>query len=515
MLVTYNYDGHLSFEVFVVRASLGKKLLLYTGGIVAFLLMVTFMILERNQAQAWEDYLFNQSLSFARLATPELLKRFRGSFPPDEPADIADMHEFLGLNRDLVQFSLVSASGRRLYVSNVFENFPGLNLQGFDSEDLFSRLAAERTTMVTHKLPGGSRLLDLIEPAFGPTGQRVVSVRYLISYDSIDARMRETRRHFVLIAIAALLGCLAMVSLISRRIIRPIASLTDGARSLARGELETRIAVESRDELGTLAQAFNDMAENLAVNRAELTRKNEALSTANEHMKSMQEQLLRSERLAAIGQLAASVSHEIDNPVGIILGNAELLLEDLDDNDPMRDDVAAIIEECRRCKRITGGLLGFARSQEGHLDRVELNHLVGETVASLRPQKLFKDLDLTTDTSADELNVTGDADQLRQVLINVLLNAAQALQGKGRLVVSLAKQSGHAHIYVDDSGPGIPVADREKVFQPFFSTKAHDEGTGLGLPLCRKLVEAQGGEIYASQAPLGGARLFVSLPLSD
>lgn len=498
-----------------MRTSLGKKLLLYTGSILALLLMVTFMVLERNQAQAWEDYLLSQSLSFARLATPELLKRFRGSFPPDEPAEIAGMHEFLALNRDLVQFSLVSASGRRLYLSQQFESFPDLDLQALDSQDLTPRLAAERTTLVTHKLPGGRRLLDLIEPAFGPTGQQVVSLRYLISYDSIDARMLETRGHFVLIALAALCSSLVMISLVARRIARPIASLTDGARSLARGDLETRIAVESRDELGTLAQAFNDMAASLAQNRAELTRKNQALSSANEHMQSMQEQLLRSERLAAIGQLAAGVSHEIDNPVGIILGHAELLLEDLPSDDPLREDVAAIIEECRRCKRITGGLLGFARSPAGHRERVDLQHLITDTVASLRPQKLFKSLDLQTLCPPGPLYITGDADQLRQVMINLLLNAAQALQGPGHLVVALAEVSGQAVIHVDDDGPGIADADLERVFQPFYSTKAHGEGTGLGLPLCRKLVESQGGAISAHRAPLGGARLTVVLPLAQ
>lgn len=497
-----------------MRVSLGKKLLLYVGGIVAVLLVVTFMVLERNQAQAWEDYLFSQSLSFSRLATPELLKRFRGSFPPDEPSDIADMHEFLGLNRDLVQFSLVSSTGRRLYVSNAFERFPDLDLRSFEEDDISTRLAAERTTMLTHKLPDGRRLLDLVEPAFGPTGQQVVSVRYLISYDSIDARTLEARSYFVMIALAALLGCLVMVSLVARRITRPIAKLTDGARSLTRGELETRIDVASRDELGTLAQAFNDMAESLAANRAELTRKNEALSTANEDMQSMQAQLLRSERLAAIGQLAAGVSHEIDNPVGIILGHAELLLDDLEAEDPLREDVAAIIDECRRCKRITGGLLGFARSPEGYRERVELKHLVEEALASLRPQKLFKNLDLKVSASGEELYVTGDADQLRQVMINLLLNAAQALQGNGCIETTLERESSCAKIYIDDSGPGIATDDLERVFQPFFSTKAHGEGTGLGLPLCRKLIEAQEGEISVQKSLLGGARFTVSLPLS-
>ena len=498
-----------------MRTSLGKKLQIYTGGIVALLLLVALLVLERNQAQAWEDYLFNQSLSFARLATPELLKRFRGAFPPDEPSEIAGMHEFLGLNRDLVQFSLVSATGKRLYLSAIFDDFRDIDLQSFDREDLTVRLAAERTTLQTRRLPDGRRLLDLVEPAFGPTGQRVISVRYLISYDSIDARRRETRRNFVIIAIAALGCCLVMVGLVARRITQPIERLTDGARSLARGDLETRIDAPSRDEIGTLAQAFNDMAESLALNRSELTSKNEALSRANEHLQAMQEQLLRSERLAAIGQLAAGVSHEIDNPVGIILGHAELLLEDLEAGSPLRDDVAAIIDECRRCKRITGGLLGFARTAESHRDRVDLCQLVRETVASLRPQKLFKDLLLTLSLPADVLRVTGDADQLRQVLINVLLNAAQAMQGEGRLAVALTERSGRALVEVEDSGPGIPEADRERIFLPFFSTKPQGEGTGLGLPLCRKLVEAHEGEILAFASPLGGARLTIMLPIAD
>jgi signal transduction histidine kinase len=490
---------------------LGKKLLLYTSSIVVLLLLVTFMLLERSQAQAWEDFLFNQSLSFARLATPELLKRFRGSFPPDEPADIADMHEFLGLNRDLVRFSLISTSGRRLYRSTVFEDFPGVDLRQVDAADLRGRLAAKRTTMVTYHLADGRRLLDLLEPAFGPTGEQVVSVRYLISYDSIDARMRASRRNFLMVALAALIACVVMVSLIARRITQPIVDLTGGARALARGDLETRLVVKSRDELGSLAQAFNDMAASLSGSRAELTRKNEALSKANEHLQTMQEQLLRSERLAAIGQLAAGVSHEIDNPVGIILGHAELLLEDLPADDPLREDVAAIIEECRRCKRITGGLLGFARSAQGCFDRIEVAPLVRETVDSLRPQKLFKQLDITLAIDGPSRWVTADADQLRQVLINLALNAAQAMNGRGRLQFVLGDREGSVELHVDDDGPGIPTADREKVFQPFFSTKARGEGTGLGLPLCRKLIEAQGGEIVASISPLGGARLTVSL----
>ena len=504
-----------------MRIGLGRKLFLATGGIVVLLLLATFAVLERNQAQAWEDHLFSQSLSFARLATPELLKRFRGSFPPDEPAEISNMHEFLALNRELAQFSLISVTGRRLYLSQTFPSYAQLQLQPFNDEDLNARLSAERTVMITRHLPDGRRLLDLIEPAFGPTGQRIVSVRYLISYDAVDARLSEARRVFLSIALIAVCACLLMVSLVARRITRPVEKLTDGARTLAQGDLSVQIETADGDEIGALAKAFNDMAQSLALSRDQLTGKNQDLSQANyeisqanQEMQMMQQQLLRSERLAAIGQLAAGVSHEIDNPVGIILGHAELLLEDLAEGDPRRDDVRAIIEECRRCKRITGGLLGFARSSEGVHEQIDFTALIEEALLSLKPQKLFKFISLETSFPQQEIAVVGDADQLRQILINLMLNAAQALGGEGVLSLKLTAEEERAILTVEDNGPGIAVEDRENIFQPFFSTKPPGEGTGLGLPLCRKIIEAHGGEISATESNLGGALMRVVLPMA-
>jgi signal transduction histidine kinase len=504
-------------EFSLMPTTLSRKLLLYIGSMVIALLAITFLVMERNQAQSWEDHLYSQSLSFARLATPELLKRFRGSFPPDEPVEISDMYDFLGLNRDLMQFSLIANSGRRLYVSAVFPAFQTRinELEGFTGDDLAERLDSGRVTMVTRRLPSGRRLLDLLEPAYSPAGQQVLSVRYLISYDSVDSRMTEVRRHFMLVALVAVGGCLVVVGYIARRMARPIEDLTDGARALAKGNLGIRIPLRTRDELGTLAQAFNDMAHSLSRSQAELKAKNQALSQAYQDLSSMQQQLLRSERLAAIGQLAAGVSHEIDNPVGIILGYAELLHADMEENDPRRDDLKAIIDECRRCKRITGGLLGFARPTAGSRDLINFNHLIEETVLSLKPQRLFKELDLHLDLPDDPLTLQGDPDQLRQVLINVLLNAAQAISGSGTVCIRLNAKDDRAVLSVDDNGPGVSSEDFEAVFEPFFSTKAHGEGTGLGLAVCRKLINDHGGDIHITASPLGGARLTIVLPISS
>lgn len=495
-----------------MRTTLSRKLLFYTGSIVVVLLLAAFLILERSQAQAWNDYLYTQSLAFSRLATPELLKRFRGVFPPETPAEVSAMAESLALNRDLVQFSLVSPSGRRLYQSPPFPSFASLDLQLFTDEDLAGRVASGRGSVRTRSLPDGRRLLDLLEPAFGPSGQQVLAVRYLISYDSVDARVAAFRRQFLATAGAAVLLCILLVGLATRRVMGPIHSLTSGARAIAGGDLATRIPPAGHDEIGTLAQAFNDMAVSLSRSQEELTGKNQELSRANDELRQMQEQLLRSERLAAIGQLAAGVSHEIDNPVGIILGLAELLLEETPEGDPRRDDLLAIVEECRRCKRITGGLLGFARPVEPHHDLVDLGRLISATVESLRPQKLFRDLGMDLALPAHTVAVAGDADQLRQVLVNLLLNAAQALAGEGRLAIALSVVGSRAELIIDDDGPGIPPSEREHIFQPFVTTKAPGVGTGLGLALCRKLVEAHGGTIAAEASPSGGARLLVTLP---
>ena len=497
-----------------MKTTLSRKLLFYTGSIIVVLLSAAFLILERSQTQAWTDYLYTQSLAFTRLATPELLKRFRGAFPPGNSEESSDMVEALALNRDLVQFSLISPSGRRLYQSPPFPPFTDLDLHRVADEDLADRVASGRSSVRTHELPGGRRILDLLEPAYGPSGQQVLSVRYLVSYDSVDARVAAFRLQFLTTAGAALLLCILFVGLAARRIMGPIKSLTGGARAIADGHLDTRIPPAGHDEIGTLAEAFNEMAASLAHSQQELTGKNRELLQANDDLHQMQEQLLRSERLAAIGQLAAGVSHEIDNPVGIILGLAELLLEETPDDDPRRDDLLAIIEECRRCKRITGGLLGFARPVEAHWDRIDIGRLVGDTIDSLRPQKLFRDLVIELRLPAQQAEVTGDPDQLRQVLVNLLLNSAQAMKDRGRLAIALERQDGQIELVIDDDGPGIPAEDLERIFQPFVTTKAPGEGTGLGLALCRKLIEAHGGTISADASPLGGARLRVRLSIA-
>lgn len=495
-----------------MKVTLGTKLFYYTGVILVSVLLITFFFLVRGQSRQWEEHLRAQSLSFARFATPEILKQFRGAFPPRDDASLAYVYDFLGFNRDLARFSLYSPNGRVLFESPLFPDYIDLVLSE-DTVELNDRLKVPRTTVRTVSLADDSRLLDLMTPAFGPTGEQVLSVRYFISYDSVDRRQGEMRQQFFRIGLLALAASLILAAFISRRVTRPLVELIDAVRAIGRGELETRTSVQGSDEIAVLASSFNDMSANLDASRNALTEKNQALQGANNELRQVQAQLIRSERLAAIGQLATGVSHEIDNPVGIILGYAELILDDCPADDPRREDLLAIIEECRRCKRITGGLLGFARSGSGIRDTVDLDRLCRETIVSLSPQRLFKEIVIDYARPESMLAVTGDGDQLRQIMINLMLNAAQAMQGKGKLAVRLEREDDSAVISVIDNGPGVPPEQAVTIFEPFYSTKERDEGTGLGLSLCRKLAEDHGGDLNLDATYLRGACFRLRLPL--
>ena len=500
-----------------MTASLGKRFFLYTGVTLIIVLLLAFAALERNQSQQWEEFLHSQSLSFARFSTPEILKQFRGSFPPPDESNLSYVYDFLSFNRDLIHFAIYSPSGRRLFVSPQFPDFIDMVLPEKLSTTPDRRLNIPRATVQIEQIDDGRRVLDIIIPAFGPTGEQILSVRYLVSFDSVDRRLIEMRSQFLKIGAFALLIATLLAAVVARRISRPLSDLAEGARSIGKGAFATRITIDRSDEIGALARAFNEMAENISLNREELTEKNMALHSANEELKQIQSQLIRSESLAAIGQLAAGVSHEIDNPIGIILGYAELLMEDIGDDVRSRADLQAIIDECHRCRRITGGLLGFARSHSESLESVDLLSLIISTVDSLRPQKLFRyvEFDLNGFDSLSSITVIGDSDRLRQVLVNLLLNAAQSMQGHGTISLLLELQPEKMSLLVTDSGPGVEEALAEIIFEPFFSTKASGEGTGLGLSLCRRLLEDHKGQLSLESSTGPGASFRLVLPLEE
>lgn len=324
-----------------------------------------------------------------------------------------------------------------------------------------------------------------------------------------EADERATSLAVIISATGALIISLLMLWM-SQLTLKPIRQLREGARRIAAGDYHERVRVRSDDEIGQLAVEFNTMAESLMKRDAELERQ--------------REELLRADRLAVIGKLAAQITHEVRNPLSSIGLNAELLeeeLEDLPTTGDARVSLGAIIREVQRLKSITEEYLHFARLPRPDLAAVDVGALLGQFLTFLSHEVAEAGITLASRGVTPSLDggpppVRADADQLRQALLNIARNAIEALRSAPeprRLEVSLEpRRGGGVRIAITDNGAGIDAAVRERIFEPFVTGKSH--GTGLGLALTREIVVEHGGTIDAISpvADGRGASFVIELP---
>ncbi len=238
--------------------------------------------------------------------------------------------------------------------------------------------------------------------------------------------------------------------------------------------------------------------------------------------RAMQSQLIHSEKMAAIGQLVSGVAHELNNPLTSIAGLAELLIQPgmLPDPAPAREHLRVIHAQAERAGRIVRNLLTFARKGAQDRSPVDLNDVVSRTALLIVYDLQQRQIDLVRELSPEPVVVLGDRQEFQQVLLNLIMNAAQAMTGlepghPRRLALATAREGGEALLKVTDTGPGVPPAQVAQLFTPFFTTKVPGQGTGLGLSLSYGMVEAHGGRITYEPARGGGAEFTVRLPLHD
>ncbi len=227
----------------------------------------------------------------------------------------------------------------------------------------------------------------------------------------------------------------------------------------------------------------------------------------------LQRELIQSERHAAVGKLAAGVAHEINNPLTGILTFAEDLLEEATEGDPVREDLAIIVRETLRCRNIVRELLDFSRRSRPKRHTMSLQPVVDRSLALVRNQASFHDIDFVLDMDDPSLQVKMDPNQIQQVVLNLIINARDAMGGKGEIKVRIREQpgTGGAVVEIVDNGCGIPSENLEKVFEPFFSTKG-THGLGLGLAAVRSIVDQHDGEIFVESEEGKGAAFRICLP---
>lgn len=302
---------------------------------------------------------------------------------------------------------------------------------------------------------------------------------------------------------------------ISRRITRPLSDLTAAAEAFAGGDLTRRVRADRSDEVGRLADAFNAMADQVQAGYSRLDSGIKArtaeLEQAMVQLHDTQEQLVRREKLAMLGQLASGVGHELRNPLGVMT-NAVYYLEMVQPDAPpdVQEYLGMLRAQIGLAEKIVGDLLDFSRVRPPRRDSA----VVAEIVAAQQARLTVRSgVSLTVDVPVDLPRVSVDVTQIGQILFNLLVNASQALEGRGGAIrVTATASETHVRLHVDDDGPGVPADLRGKIFEPLFTTKAR--GIGLGLAVSRSLAEANDGTLELDDTA-AGARFTLGLPRDD
>lgn len=333
-----------------------------------------------------------------------------------------------------------------------------------------------------------------------------------MSFQQTQMQLEEMERSaYWTVLIAALVLAAGGVFLMVRLVDRPIASLMHAMAKVEGGNLETRAAITTQDELGALAESFNAMVEKLKAARQEIETYH-------------QQRLDRAERLASLGELAASLAHEIKNPLAGIAGAIQVMAEELPDDNPRKEIMQEVLTQVHRLDRTVRDLLAFARPGKPEVGPCDINQVLDWVLLLLAEDPDAKKVHVVRAYEPGLPRVDADSKQLGQVFLNLVLNAIQAMPNGGQVSLRTRLQGmdgvegegpkGHGQmveVIVADSGPGIPPHLLEEIFKPFITTK--HRGTGLGLAVSRRIVEDHGGSITAESQPGQGATFRVCLPV--
>ncbi len=310
------------------------------------------------------------------------------------------------------------------------------------------------------------------------------------------------RKYLVFSVISALVPNLLLVLLIVRTISRPLQRITLAAVQVTEGEYGTEVDLRrSNDEIGLLAQSFNEMSRKMF--------------SDIEQLQKLNEQLTRTEKLAAMGTLSAGVAHEVNNPLASISSLIQMMQSKENLDDDTKEKLKLISEQIQRITQVTRDMMDFARVRPAAKSLIDINGVIETSLRLASFDKSFQKLNLKKDLAENLTKVFADKDQLQQVFLNLLLNARDAMPDGGELIINTNQNHKELRVEISDDGTGIDDASRKKIFDPFFTTKQAGKGTGLGLAVCYGIITAHGGKIEVSGNESRGTSFLISLPVNE
>ncbi len=303
-------------------------------------------------------------------------------------------------------------------------------------------------------------------------------------------------------------------------ITRPIGEMVAATRNITAGRFDQEVRPTAAGEIALLADSFNTMLASLRQMKGDLEQwgrtLEEKVQERTRQVMEMQVRVAQSERLASVGMLAAGVAHEVNNPLGGILALTALTLEDLPADHPDRHNLEVVVRQTERCRDIVRGLLDFSRQSEVAMQRLDVNAVLQDTLALIAQQSAFFNVQIERHLGASLPPVTGDRSQLQQVFLNMLVNAVQAMNERGRITITtLAPDGREVWIRIADTGCGIAPEDIERIFDPFFTTREGGRGTGLGLAIAYGIVTQHRGHIDVESKVGQGTTFTIRLPAAE
>jgi len=361
--------------------------------------------------------------------------------------------------------------------------------------------------------PAPQAPLDLLDEGSGIAAVRIkwqikallpiaiVLLNGLLLFLLASLSWRDPERHVVMFVAGggAVAICAVLLFVLTYQVQRPMVELQEKMAQVGSGDLTAKVSFAKRnDEIGDLGRDFNRMVANLKETREEIQRLHRT-------------QMSRAEHLATLGELAAGLAHEIRNPLAGIAGVIEIVTRDLPPTSPARVVVKDVRQEIAQINHILTDLLQTARPHPPEIRRSDLNTTVEHAVMLARQQALSKPIEIQFRKNPNVPEVEHDSDQIHQVLLNLMINSIQAIEGSGEIAVDVGTHESFATIGVSDTGRGILPEHLPNIFRPFYTTKGN--GTGLGLSLARRIVEEHGGHIDVTSTAGKGAKFVVNLPV--
>ena len=360
---------------------------------------------------------------------------------------------------------------------------------------------------------GPPSFLYYLAPLRGRAGKIEGAMEFVQLATGFDQRLRAaTLDLFFRLGLVFVVIVVLTWVVLQLQVVRPLAGLTEGIQRLGAGQPGPPLPVDRRDEIGRVAEAFNEMAVRLGIAR-------EKLLVETERAVELEQELRRAATLAVAGKLASGLAHEVGTPLNVISSRAEFLLKSLPTGDSGRRELESIIGQIDRISKIINSLLDTVRPQAPEVRPVAVGAIVDQLSVLLPHAARQRGVALTTSIADGLSPVLADSGQLQQVLINLIVNGLEATPRGGRVTMTAAAQDHGGRpgvaVSVVDTGTGIPADVVPRVFEPFFTTKPRGEGTGLGLSICRDIVKAHGGDIRVASEEGKGSVFTVWLPAAD